>query len=402
MDPRTSLGGAFWRYWWAATISASGNGMLVIALPLLAAAHTANPLYVALVMAADRLPWLLFGLQAGALADRHASRPLLIGADLARLGVLALLGVLVCFAHPALPELLATAFLVGAGGVVFDCAAQAWLPRTVAGPALGRANGYLGVTQAAQVSGGSALGGLAVAAAPALPLLADAGTFAVSALLLRRLPPGPPRRSRPAPIRTEVRAGLAYLRGDRFTALLALLLTALAGLQAGGLAVQPLLGLRVFGLTDGQYGVLVGVAALGGLAGTLLAARYVRIDRTGILAGAIGAAALGYLGIATTTDPWLGGAALAVENLGVAVGSAALVTLRMNAVPAELQGRIAAVFRILLYTAVTAGTLLGGVVARAFGLHAPFLVAAGGYLVLLVALVPWLAAHVPAETDPAT
>src|SRR5690349_15072015 len=107
------LGGAFWRYWTAWTLSSTGNGMTFVVLPLLGAAATRDPVAVSLIMVAERLPWLLLGLPVGALADRLPARPLLVGADLARMAALVVVGLAALGAPLGLPVLLLTAFVVG-------------------------------------------------------------------------------------------------------------------------------------------------------------------------------------------------------------------------------------------------------------------------------------------------
>src|SRR5688500_8672420 len=67
---RRSLGAPFWRFWTAATVSNLGDGFALVAFPLMAARMTESAGLVAGAVFAQRLPWLLFGLPAGALADR--------------------------------------------------------------------------------------------------------------------------------------------------------------------------------------------------------------------------------------------------------------------------------------------------------------------------------------------
>lgn len=226
-------------------------------------------------------------------------------------------------------------------------------------------------------------------------MLLNAVAFGGSAWLLRGAPEAPSDRVSGTRLRDDVRSGLALLRRNRFVRLLALTLTVLAGLQSGALAVQVLLGLEVLDLTPTQYGVFVGGAAVGGLAGAVTAGRLVEPHRLWLLPAAILSAATGYTGMVLTTDPRLAGAALAVENFGIGLGNVTIATLRMAAVPAALQGRIAAVFRILLHTAVSAGAVLGGLLAGPLGLRAPYLLAVAGYLLLLATAVPALYRHRP-------
>ncbi len=62
-------------------VSSAGDGMFLTAFPLLAAILTRDPVLIAGVTIASRLPWLLFSLFTGALADRMDRRKLMIGAS---------------------------------------------------------------------------------------------------------------------------------------------------------------------------------------------------------------------------------------------------------------------------------------------------------------------------------
>src|SRR4029453_1000432 len=84
---RGRLGGDFVKLWLAQGVSNLGDGVYVTALPLLAAALTRDPLPVSGVMFAEWLPWLLFGLLAGALLDRWERRRVMWMVDAARLVV---------------------------------------------------------------------------------------------------------------------------------------------------------------------------------------------------------------------------------------------------------------------------------------------------------------------------
>ena len=76
IDPPTTgrrlvLGSAYWRIWWANTVSSVGDGAFVSALPLLAVTVTRDPRLIAVVSASFYLPWLLLSLPIGALVDRY-------------------------------------------------------------------------------------------------------------------------------------------------------------------------------------------------------------------------------------------------------------------------------------------------------------------------------------------
>jgi len=72
-------------------ISVTGDGAFIAVAPLLAAALTSSPVAVSTVTAGFYVPWLAFGLPAGALADRWPRRRVMVVADLVRAFMLAAL-----------------------------------------------------------------------------------------------------------------------------------------------------------------------------------------------------------------------------------------------------------------------------------------------------------------------
>ena len=66
----------------AGGLSNVGDGVTLAAAPLLAASITRDPRAIGAIGAAWSLPWLLFALVSGAVADRGDRRWLMVGADL--------------------------------------------------------------------------------------------------------------------------------------------------------------------------------------------------------------------------------------------------------------------------------------------------------------------------------
>ena len=100
---RKTLGADYRKLFAATTISNLGDGVGVIAYPWLASAITRNPLLIALIAAAQRLPWLVFTLPAGVYTDRHDRRRLMIGANAARAVLTAIVGVAVLARQDVIP-----------------------------------------------------------------------------------------------------------------------------------------------------------------------------------------------------------------------------------------------------------------------------------------------------------
>src|ERR1700730_12032328 len=113
---RTSLQRPYWELWWANTASGIGDGVILAALPLLAAKLTGNALLVALVVVVQRLPWAVVAIPVGAYVDRHDPARAMIVADLTRGGVLAGISGLLVVGDLSILLLYAAALVVG----VFD------------------------------------------------------------------------------------------------------------------------------------------------------------------------------------------------------------------------------------------------------------------------------------------
>ena len=118
----------------SAWIANLGDGIALAAGPLLVASQTSDPLLVAMAGLLQRLPWLLFGLYAGVLADRVDRRLLVVAVDLTRAGVLAVLTMAVVTGHVDITVVLVAMFLLGTAEVFADTAVHTLLPMVVARP----------------------------------------------------------------------------------------------------------------------------------------------------------------------------------------------------------------------------------------------------------------------------
>ena len=125
---RPRLGAHYWRLWWANAISSTGDGAFVAALPLLAVTITRDPRLVAVVTAADYLPWMVLSLPAGALVDRYDRATLMWRAQAVQAAVVAAVAIGVVFRVASIAVLGLAGLLLGSAEVVFSNAAQAVLP----------------------------------------------------------------------------------------------------------------------------------------------------------------------------------------------------------------------------------------------------------------------------------
>ncbi|WIN00339.1 MFS transporter [Actinoplanes oblitus] len=380
-DART-LPAGFGRLWTAQTVSSLGDGVLVAALPLLALTLTRDPLVLAVVTAAGTLPWLLFGVLGGALVDRWDRRRTMWVADAARALLLAIPAAAAALHVLSIPLLAVVAFLLGVGGLFFDTAAAAYLPDLLGRePArLERANSRLRGAQTVMAGfAGPPAGSALLALGRAVPLLADAVSFAVSALLVRSLP----AMARPAPearesLLRQARAGASYVFRDRL--LLGLALRPAVG-NVAFLAVETVLALFAhdrLGVGTAGFGLLLTAEATGGLIGTGIASLLGRALGTGTALTCTAAIeGLAIAGLAAAPNPYLAGLALAVCGAGMGATMVLSPSLRQAIVPAGLIGRVTSTSRMLAMCAAPFGAFLGGWLASAFDVRTPLYAAAG-------------------------
>ena len=371
----------FWKLWTSSAASNLADGFFFIVLPLLALRLTDSPLLIAGVAFVGRLPWLIFVLVAGALADRLDRRRTMRNVQLFRVVVLTTLAVLAVFDLLSLPLLYVVAFALGMGETLFDTAAQSILPSIVEKEQLSTANGRLyGVELVMNQFVGPPLGGLLIGVSVPLALGGSAVGYAIAAIGLA-LMTGSFRAERTGPrtrLTTDIADGLRYLLRHEVLRTLAIMVGVmnLAATATQTMFVVYAVAPGPMGLSEPAFGLLLTTFALGSLAGSFAAAPMERrFGRVSILFASIVAVAISFAVPAVTTNPFLIGASFAVCGLFVVVWNVITVTLRQRIVPNELLGRVNAGYRLFAWGTQPLGALLGGVVAQVFGLPAVFAMA---------------------------
>ena len=172
-------------------LSILGDRVTGIVLPFAVLAVGGDVGDVAIVSAAQFLPFALLALPAGVWADRYNRKRILIGSDVARFIVQLTAGLLLVTGSAEVVHLAALAAVYGAADAFFAPAFTGLLPGTVAPVNLQPANALRGLSYSTGSIVGPVLGGLLVAFAggPGGALLFDAGTFAVSIACLIPLRP---------------------------------------------------------------------------------------------------------------------------------------------------------------------------------------------------------------------
>ena len=386
----TGLGPEYRKLWWASTISNVGDGVTLVAAPLLTASLTRDPLLVAGAAFAQRLPWLLFSLHAGALIDRLDRRLVMGSVDVFRAAIVGFLGLAVLLDFASLLLLYAVFFMLGTAETLFDNASVAILPAVVERGDLEKANGRLFASQI--VAGefvGPPLGAFLFAAAAALPFLLDAGTFAAAAALVLALR-GRFRAGRPEGVAAktlvqDIGEGLGWLARHRLLLTLAFVL-AFAGFAVEGVfAILVLYAQEVLNASDYEYGVLMAAFAAGGILGSLIADRIGRLLGTGLTISAIFLLeAAAFAGLALTSNFIFAFAMIALDALAGTVWNVVTISLRQELIPERLLGRVGSAFRMIGLGGMSLGVLVSGLLARELGLAAPYWFAAAIMTVLSI------------------
>jgi MFS family permease len=384
---------------WASNL---GDGLALAAGPLLVAARTSDPLLVALGALLQRLPWLLFGLHAGVVADRVDRRVLVVAVDTARAGVLAVLAAALLTTDVGLLPVLAALFVLGTAEVLADTTSGTLLPMVVHRADLGIGNARLtaGTLTMNQLAG-PALGGLLFLAGAAWPFLAQAVLVALGAVLVARV--RLPRRERPAQsprIGRDLAEGLRWTWGDAAVRTLTLTIVLFNVTYGAAWSVLVLYADQRLDLGAAGFGLLTTAVAVGGIAGT---AAYDRLERhvglARLMRVGLAIETLTHLGLALATTIWVAAPVLVVFGAHAFVWGTTSRTVRMRAVPLGLQGRVGGVYAVGLFGGILLGQAVGGVVARIWGVTGPFWFAFAGSAVLLVLL--WRAlGHVAHADDP--
>jgi MFS family permease len=393
---RGSLGPEFRKLWAANAISNLGDGVAAVAGPLLAASLTRDPLLVAGLVFAQRLPWLLFSLLSGALVDRLDRRRLMAGVDLACCLLLGLLGIAVLVDAATVALLYAVFFALGTAETLFDNAAVSILPAVVPAGGLPRANGrLLGVRMVSEQLAGPPLGGLLFAAAAAVPFLLDAGSFAAAAVLIAalhgRFQVERPATAPPTTLRAEIAEGVRWLWRNRLLRILALALGLMNLTLTATESILVLFAQERLGLGPVGYGTLLSSIAVGGVAASLVADRVVaRLGAATTMRVGLLVETSTHLVLALARSPLLVAGILGLFGFHAVTWGVTSVSLRQELVPSRLLGRVNSAYAVLAYGGMAVGALAGGVLARRFGLTAPFWCSFAAMALLCLAAWPIL------------
>jgi MFS family permease len=334
---------AFVRLWVGGGIVGVLRWLELLAISVYTLEATGSPFVVALMTVLRMAPMALFGIPAGALADRYDRKRLLIIGLLMLAGVATILAVIAFLDRLTLWQIALGTFVNGMFWAAEFPVRRIMLGEIAGARRLSRAMALEAATSNATRMLGPVLGGLL------LQLVGLYGVYALGAVLylacaLLALPvayrSGAAGTAR-APLLTMLREGWRFARA-RGLIVGALAVTVIANLWGFAyLAVVPVIGERVLGLSPVLIGVLMSTEGLGALIGALLVARHDRPSHyTRIYTGATCVLLLGILALALST--WFPLSLMLILICGIGMGAFAVMqsTIIFLATPAPVRSRV--------------------------------------------------------------
>lgn len=373
------LGRDFWLYFCGQGVSQLGTSFTGFALPLLVFRLTGSATDLAFTMAANFVPYLLFGLVLGAVVDRVDRRRMMIAVELARGAVIAVLPLLYLAGDLQVGHVYAVAFVQSTLGILFDAGEFAAIPSLVGTDDLVAANGrVMASNQAGQVLGPVLAGALVATVPPAELLFFDVATFGVSALTLlairRSFNEVEPERAAAgaggvvARVARDVREGLGFVWRHPVLRAISLMMALINFVSVSAATQLVLFGKTVLDLSDSRVGWMFAA----GSAGIVLVGLSAGWLRRRMTFPVVALGALVVSGLALTAMAYARWYPLVLVLWAATNGFGLLLNintgaLRQAIVPNHLLGRVMSVAGVLAWSAIPLGALAGAAVIDATG-----------------------------------
>ncbi|MBV9588744.1 MAG: MFS transporter [Hyphomicrobiales bacterium] len=394
----SGLANGFGRLVWSNLLAQSAEQIGLAAAPIIAVfAFGARPGETGLLQTAQTLPFLLFAIPAGLLADRSSRRDLMAISEAMRALSLVTVLVLALAGWLTLPLLALLGFIGASGTVAYSVAAPSLVPALVRAEALGTANRRLELARSIAFATGPALGGALVGGIGAAAAFAIAAAFSgYAVVLLRGL--GEPARPAlpPRHLGRDLKEGARFLFTHRL--LRPVLLTAMFFNTSFFImqAIYVPYAVDELALSPTGVGATLAAYGIGMVAGALIAARLAaRIPFGAMVAiGPIAGVCSAFVMLLTMFVPSiaLAGLSFFLIGAGPVLWTISTTTLRQAVTPGPLLGRVSAVMLTATWGTRPLGAALGAVIGATSGAKACLLVATCGFLVQAVII---LASPVP-------
>ena len=388
---------SFVLYWLGRAISLLGTAITSVVLPILVYRLTASAFLTSLLATFEVLPYLCFGLFAGALADRMDRRRLMVGCDLLNTLLLGSIPLAAVFHALTIPHIFVVAFLSAAAYVWFDAANFGALPTLVGRERIVTATSAVwSMSTIVQIIGPAVGGVLAATIGPAQAISFDALSYVLSAVSLLLIPRAlstlhlteeTSSRLSIGNIFSGIGEGVEFIRRHRLVRVLTLLGFGISftGGAVGGLLVVYAVRALDLPANDARIGLLFAAGALGSLLASLLLPQATRRFPVGwITLGAMMLNLLFLLGLVLASSLAMSLILYALWELCYTLTTTNGIALRQVVTPDHLQSRVNAYARMIAWGGTPFGAAAGGLLAQWTTIRTTFLVMAVGVALSIV------------------
>ncbi|MGW1139132.1 MFS transporter [Streptomyces zhihengii] len=356
-------------FWAAGAIDGLGTCASSLFLPLILLGAGYSSGLAGLVASVALVSGLVVSPIAGVFADRLPRKPMMYTAALVAAGATGTVFVTVALGHVVLVHILVAAVVEQAASATYGAAASGTIRRLVPPGEYPRAIGYLQARDQAVQIVGPTLGGVLYQMARWVPLLADAVSFLLVAVLSRaiRADLTPEREGPAASFTRELAEGLRFVWAEPF---LRFVVVWTAGINAllGALYFHAVFASHAEGASPSSIGLILTLAGVGGLLGALAAPWLVRrLPATRIVTGASWAMVPTAAGLAFASQTWAYGLLLSGVSLIVPSVAVVLQTRAVLVTPDRLLARMGTVLGTAGQGVAVLAPVLAGVLVAAYG-----------------------------------
>ena len=348
-------------------LSTLGNQTSVVAYPLLVLAVTGSPAKAGLVGFAGILPYPLFVLPAGLIADRFDRKRVMIVADVVRAVALGGLVAAIAAGDPSFALIFAVAFVDGTMFAFFNIAEVGALRAVVPKEQLPRAAAAEQARLSSVILAGPPLGGFLFGLGRSLPFLADAisYTFSLVSVIAMRTPFQEEVAVPEGRLRAQLIEGFTWLWKQPFLRGCAVLF-AFTNFGGNALYLFLVVAAERQGLSSTEIGTLIAIYGGLSLIGSLISPRVQKLMSMRAILVVTLWFAIGTGLYVIEPNVWLliaGVVPLALLNPSL---NAVVIGYRVATTPDRLQGRVNSAARLIAQVGAPLGPLVAGLLLGAF------------------------------------
>ncbi|HJT57686.1 MAG TPA: MFS transporter [Ktedonobacteraceae bacterium] len=355
--------------WSGQIVSATGSQVSLLAFPWLILAVTGSPVQAGLIAAIRTLPYILFGLPAGALVDRWNRKKVMILCDTGRALALGSIPIAFALGYLTALQLYLVSCIEGTLFIFFGLAESAALPRVVSVEQLSAATAQNEFVYSVSGLIGPSLSGLLYSIGNAMPFLADAVSYVISVCSLSFIKTKfqEERVAAPRKLWVEILEGMNWLWHHKVMRFLAILVSGFELCSAGYVLIVLVLAQQQHA-SKIATGLIFAGGGIGSIVGAFIVGPLARRFTVGsLMIAASWLWAVTWLPFAVAPNPFLLGVAVAAAFIVVPIHASVQYGYRLASIPDKLQGRVNSIYRIVLFGCQSLGLLLAGILLQASG-----------------------------------